>query len=121
MAYFDRTTLTNKIWAQQNFGLLSTIIFVDKNKRIIATYTLLSIWFALMLHPHFLIIAHITNTYRSVQQLFGADDDNNTDAADASNIGMIEKKKHIKKEPMKNCTLTVQLPCYYIGVYCELI
>ena len=46
-----------------------------------------------MLHPHFLIIAHITNTYRSVQQLFGADDDNNTDAADASNIGMIEKKK----------------------------
>ena len=74
-----------------------------------------------MLHPHFLIIAHITNTYRSVQQLFGADDDNNTDAADASNIGMIEKKKHIKKEPMKNCTLTVQLPCYYIAVYCRLI
>ena len=64
-----------------------------------------------MLHPHFLIIAHITNTYRSVQQLFGADDDNNTDAADASNIGMIEKKKHIKKEPMKNCTLTVY-NCY---------
>ena len=52
---------------------------------------------------------------------FSADDDNNTDAADASNIGMIEKKKHIKKEPMKNCTLTVQLPCYYIGVYCELM
>ena len=54
-----------------------------------------------MLHPHFLIIAHITNTYRSVQQLFGADDDNNTDAADASNIGMIEKKNTLRKSPWK--------------------
>ena len=66
-------------------------------------------------------MAYTTKTYRSVQQLSGADDDNNTNAADASNIGMIEKKKHIKKEPMKNCTLTVQLPCYYIAEYCKLI
>ena len=38
-------------------------------------------------------MAYTTKTYRSVQQLSGADDDNNTNAADASNIGMIEKKK----------------------------
>ena len=32
---------------------------------------------------------------------FSADDDNNTDAADASNIGMIEKKNTLRKSPWK--------------------
>ena len=41
-----------------------------------------------MLHPHFLITAHTTNTYND-----------NTDAADASNIGMIEKKNTLRKSP----------------------
>ena len=43
-----------------------------------------------MLHPHFLITAHTTNTYND-----------NTDAADASNIGMIEKKNTLRKSPWK--------------------